>query len=196
MKNTLKTIQTASKVAGILSKIVMICCIVGAFLCLVSIVLLAVGIDAALKLSGINIGSILQNEANLTTAQLYLTISLGALILAANAVVAYFAAKYFKNEQMTGTPFTFDGAKELFRLGALSAIISVASDTVSSIVGSIIESSQQISFDMQINIDGLLGFGIFMIVISYLCKYGAELNAERKKSEINEMSNGNDMTDM
>lgn len=196
MKNTLKTIQTASKVAGIISKIVMICCIVGAFLCLVSIVLLAVGIDAALKLSGINIGSIIQNEANLSTAQLYLTISLGALISAANAVVAYFAANYFKNEQIAGTPFTFDGAKELYRLGTLSIIISVVSDIISSIVESIIESSQQISFHLQIDIDGLFGFGIFMIVISYLCKYGAELNAERKKSEINEMSNGNDMTEM
>lgn len=184
MKNTLKTIQTASKVAEIISKIVMICCIVGAFLCLVSIVLLAVGIDAALKLSGINIGSIIQNEANLSTAQLYLTISLGALISAANAIVAYFASNYFKNEQAAGTPFTFEGAKELFRLGVLSVIISVVSDTVSSIVESIIESSQQISFHMQIDLDGLFGFGIFMIVISYLCKYGAELRVST------------DMTDM
>lgn len=193
MTNTLKTIQTVSKIAGIISKILMIFCIVGAFLCLVSIVLLAVGIDTAFRFAGININGILQNEANLTSVQLYLAISLGALISAATAVVAYFAANYFKNEQAAGTPFTFDGAKELYRLGALSAIISVASDIVSSIVESIIQSSEHFSFDMQINIDGLFGFGIFMIVISYLCKYGAEL---KEKSDISAFPNSTDITDM
>ncbi len=79
-----------------------------------------------------------------------------------------------------GTPFTFEGAKELMRLGICAICIPVGSRIAAEIVYHIMAhfihdvSSMQISDSISIS----AGLGIMMIVGSLLCRYGAEREQE------------------
>ena len=175
MSKTLQTIQKLSKLGRILSKIVMICCIVAAALCLIGMILLAVGVDQILKLGDVTIHSLMDTQGEQALNDMYDALFGGAVLLAGEAVVAGFAAKYFRREYEAGTPFTFAGAKEMLRLGILSLAIPVVASIVSAIAGNIITHGQN-TFSANPGIS--VTFGVLFIVVSLVFKYGAELTGD------------------
>jgi len=171
--NTLKTIQTLSKIGKIISKIIFICCIVGFCGCIVGIVSLAIGAETV-KVGGATIHSIIANGAGMTVPALYAATAVGAVLCAAEAVLCKFAETYFKNELADGEPFTLRGAKELMRLGILTIAIPLGAEIVCSIGVAIADSFypgvDTLSFDAFYTV----GLGIMMIVLSLFCRHGAE----------------------
>lgn len=175
MSKSLKTIQTLSKIGKILSKIVFICCIIGFCGCIAGIASLAVGAGSVLRIGGVNIHGLIENASGLSVGTLYASMVFGMIMTAAEAVVAKFAEVYFKHELAAGTPFTFAGAKEMLRLGILTIAVPVGAMLIGGIVYGVmmcfVEGVQELDANDSIS----LGLGIMFIVLSVICKYGAEL---------------------
>ena len=123
--NTLKTIQTLSKIGRILSKIVYICCVVGFCVCIVGIISLGLR-GEVFKLGGVTIHSIIESHSHMSMPALYTAMAVGMVLCAAEAVLSKFAEHYFTNELADGTPFTLMGAKELMHLGILTIMIPLS----------------------------------------------------------------------
>jgi len=166
----LKTIQTIAKAGKILATIVFVCSIIGVCGCLIGLTVLGLGNSefAELISEGTQLG---------LTSSIFGLVS-GLIWCVAEIITSYVAMNYFKRELEVGTPFTYDGAKELFRVGLFGIIVPLAANVVEAIAfgcfalidSQIIESDISSSFD--------IGLGIAFLVISVLCKHGAEL-AER-----------------
>ena len=176
--NTLKTIQTLSKIGRILSKIVYICCLVGFCGCIIGIVSLGLG-GEVFKLGGVTIHSIIDSHSHMSMPALYTAMAVGIVLCAAEAVLSKFAELYFKNELADGTPFTMRGAKELMRLGILTIAIPLGTGIVCSIGVAIADNVFPGIDKLSIGEFSSVGLGVMMIVLSLFCRYGAELKEGR-----------------
>ncbi len=175
---TLHTIQTIAKIAKIVSKVISICCIVGFCLCIVGIVSLAVGAPA-FSFGGVTFESMLQHNTEMTTGSLYAVMASGAIVCAGEAVLAKFAVHYFDRELTDGTPFTHGGAKELMRLGILSICIPVGTQIAAKITQTILAKVLTDIEPAEYEMAGAVTLGVALIVMALVCRYGAELNAEK-----------------
>ena len=175
MEKTLNILQVLAKIGKILSMIVFVCCCVGGGACLFS--LLTVGsVGSALNILGVDIFGLIQVETGITYTQMLTEILTGAIACAGQAVVAKFAHVYFRRELEAGTPFTLAGAKELFRLGILSLAIPAGTYTLSAIV---LAAAKAVSGESSVFSWGggiPLSMGVALLVVSLLCRYGAELS--------------------
>ena len=183
---TLKIIQTVYKIGKILSKIMFIICIVGFCGGAVGILSLAVGAET-IKIGGVTIKSILKTEANVSAETVYCAMVIAMILCAGEAVVAKFAEHYFAREQKDGTPFNFGGAKELLRLGILEICIPFGTYVISGIVYAVFKAAFSDIMPLDLNYAGSLGLGVMLIIVSLLCKLGAE-NAENAGNARNAIS--------
>lgn len=170
---TLNTIQTLSKIAKVFCKIIFICAIIGLCGCIAGILSKYFGFEA-FKLGGVTIQGLIQDKANLSDGELYADMFKGAVYSIGTLILFGFAGSYFKRELNDGTPFTFDGAKNIFRLGILTICISCAEKIVYTIGYSIISKRFADVSQSELEAGGYVGIGIALIIISLLCKYGAE----------------------
>ena len=178
---TLNTIQTLSKIAKIICKIVFILCLVGGIGCLVGIFSLAF-IPEGFKLGGVTVHSMIENSADVTMGAAYTGMAVGVILCAGEAVLCKFAERYFKNELAAGTPFTFDGAKELMRLGILTVSISIGTTIIAAIVNQIMIHFLDGADKIELSNSFSVGIGIAFIIMSLLCRHGAEI----KQGEAND----------
>lgn len=178
---TLDTVQKLAKLGKLLSKIVYVVSMIGAIGSLVGIVLLATMGKDAIMVSGDTLKEMGEEMENLSMPMLYASCGVALAFSAAEAVIARFAGKYFTNELADGTPFTQRGAKELMRLGIIDIAVSAGVSVVAGIVVSVVSqfASEMEGYDMQ----GMsFGVGIAMIVVSLLCRLGAELTEGKEAS--------------
>ena len=173
--NTLKTIQVLARIGKILSKIVFICCIVGACGCAAGIVSFALMGEAPLKLGGVTIHSMIENSAGMSIPALYAAMAVGMVFCIAEAVLSKFAEIYFKNELADGTPFTLRGARELLRLGILTIAIPLGTAVACSIGIAVADHFYPGLDKLAAGEYSSVGMGIMMIVLSLFCRYGAEV---------------------
>jgi hypothetical protein len=187
MSKSLSTVLTVFKVVRIIAKVVFILCIIGGAGCLLGL--------AALPLASGILSSQFLFEEELTLATAYLSCIVGVVACAGEAVFAFMAERYFKNVLTAGTPFTLEGAKESFRLGIASIIISVATSVLAGAVSAFILIFTPSEFlESDINMSFSLSTGLFFLFLSLIFKYGAELipepcaeemDQEKQESEIN-----------
>ena len=91
-----------------------------------------------------------------------------------NLMVAHFAKNYFKHELEDGTPFTMRGAKELMRLGIIYIAVNLGVSIVAGAVFAIASKSWELPEKAEFQ--GMsIGLGIIFIIVSLICRYGAEL---------------------
>lgn len=178
MSKTLSNILTVFKIARILAKIVFICCIIGAVCCSIALLVLPMAeavVPDVFTETGIDISAV------------YAAITVGIIACVGEAVFAFWAERYFKSVLDAETPFTFDGAKECFRLGIASLIISVATSIVSGIAAGIVTVlSKTNAAELDYSTSISLSVGLFFMFISMLFKYGAEqqkLSAEEETKD-------------
>lgn len=181
MSKTLSNILTIFKVARIIAKIVFILCIIGGAGCLLGVLTLPLA------------ESIVSEEMlivqGLSFATAYIGCMTGVITCAGEAVFAFLAERYFKKVLNAGTPFTFEGAKESFRLGITSIIISVITSIVSGIAAFIIllissPNAEELDFSTSTSIS----MGLFFLFLSIIFKHGAEIHkfyTEEPKQEEN-----------
>lgn len=179
---TLKFIQVLAKIGKILSKIVFICCIVGACGCVVGAIGLAVGLEVSI-FAGVDLEEILQKEAEISSNSLYCYMAASLFICVGEGVVAKFAEIYFDHELAHGTPFNKDDAKELFRLGILTIGVSLGALISAEITQNIMAALLNNAKTMKLSNDGSWTLGLTFIIISLLCKLGAELNEKDDAKE-------------
>lgn len=171
---TLNTIQTLSKIGKILSKIIYICCIIGVAGCVVGIVSLPFADTGILKIGCVTIYGLIVNRAGIDLNSLYSLMSGAMIVCIGPAVTAKFAERYFSHELTAGTPFTFDGAKELFRLGIITICVPLGSMIMAQIISSIV--AEFIGCGEAFKLEGgdSVALGVMFLFMSLLCKYGAE----------------------
>lgn len=177
--NTLKAVQTLSKIGKVLSKIVYICCIIGFCGCAVGIVAMLIG-GESVKLSGVALHSILQTEAGIDGGTIWAAIAVGLILFVGEFFISNMAYRYFDRELKAGTPFTLNGAKELMHLGISVIWIPIVAVVLAQVAQGMI--AQFMENAEKLNLDGFnsVALGIMFIVMSLLCKLGAE---EAQKNE-------------
>lgn len=170
----LKIIQVIAKTGRILSKVVMILCIVGACGCMTGLLTFNL-IPATMELGGIPIHSMIEKTSGRSIDTIYFEMATGMFLCIGEAVLAGFAAKYFTHEIAAGTPFTMDGARELFRLGLLTIIIPSAIYGTIVAVGNIITmATNAVSLAETADFPGIC-LGIGLLFLSVVFRYGAVL---------------------
>lgn len=171
----LNIIQTLAKIGKVLSKIIYICSIVSLCICIVGIISVATGFGV-IELGGITLKSIISDNFGLEMGTIYAYLAAGIVSCIGEIILAKFAIHYFERELADGTPFTFDGAKELLRLGILTICIPLGTYIAAKIVYAIVSAFTDNVNSFDISSDISVSLGVTMIVISVICKYGATLN--------------------
>lgn len=185
---SLKNVQIVFKIGKVLSKIAFIAWLVGACICAAGLIVLPFGADGVLKIGGVTLRSLMgmeAGEANIAAVAVmagWLIISVGV------TVVAKFADKYFTNELDVGTPFTEDGAKELMRLGILTAVVplgcSITAEIIIGVVAGIFGIAESATTDIAYDCTTAIMLGAMFIVISLICSYGAEINKQENAGTV------------
>jgi len=186
---SLKPIQMFAKIGKIVSLVIHIVCMVGGIGCIVGIVALAV-IPDGFKLGGVTIRGFINNYDNLSIGACYTAMAIGAVVCICEAILAKIAHLYFKHELDAGTPFTFDGAKELLRLGICTVAISVGASILAAITYAVMSSLFSGVNELHFEFGTSIGVGLMFIVMSFFCKYGAEIREQSEKGETGHENTG------
>lgn len=170
--SNLEKIQKGMRVLQILSKIILIFAIVG-------VVLASIG--AALVASDVlNMENqflhFLSVTAEMSKGQLVGTLAAAAASLLFSGILTAFAYRYFTAELKEGTPFTNAGADRIKQLGIIEIALSVISMWIIDGIYENIGLAEWNRFDDA----GSITFGIFLIAISVIVRYGAEQEQGRQ----------------
>ncbi len=158
--------MTVFKVLRILAKVVFVLCIVG-------------GVGSLIGLVMLPFSHLLSPEAlsdfGIEAPGAYSACIIGIITSAGEAYLALVAERYFGNVLNTGTPFTFDGSRECFRLGIVSIIVSAAVAIASGIVVAISSLLFAQASDIDVSASVSLTTGLFFMFLSMIFKHGAEI---------------------
>lgn len=172
---SLDTIQKLSKIGRVLSKIAFVFSVVGICGCIAGLLSLCFGNGSLIKIGGVTLHALVSEEYGYNIKSICAVLSGWMAVCAGEAVLAKFAEHYFKRELADGTPFTFAGAKEMQRLGILTICLPIGTQIVAEIVHAVMEQTIQGVAPLQLNNDSSVTLGIMFIVLSLICRYGAEL---------------------
>lgn len=172
---TLNTIQTLSKIGKVLSKIAHIFCIIGAVGCAIGMASLPFADTGILKIGGVTIYGLIGNRAGIDLNSLYPMMTGAMIVCIGEAVTAKFAERCFAHELAAGTPFTLAVAKELLRLGIVTICVPLGTGILAQIVSEILSELIHCGEAFKAYHDGSVALGVMFILMSLLCRYGAEL---------------------
>ena len=178
---TLVTIQKLVRLGKILSKIIFTCCIIGICGCVAGIVSLAAGLET-LRIGSVTLGGLVEKSTEMSMGSFYATMAVGIIRCAGEAVLSKFSLLYFRHELEDGTPFTLEGAREMFRLGVLTVCIPFGSLLLAAITHGVLAQYLPDVAELKLDCDGSFSLGVMFILTSLVCKYGAEICAQRKGS--------------
>lgn len=181
MSKSLKTVQTVCKVCMVLAEIAFVLLVVIVALMLAAAIFTGTGkMDALLSSGALALNEMLQQYG---ATQEYVTAVLVCMtiIIAAEAVVAKFINVYFKHELKAGTPFTFEGAKEMLRLGIITIAVPAGASLAATVVFDIMAAGS--GLDSEFNFEISLGMGLMFLALSPLLKHGTELRLRAKNAE-------------
>lgn len=176
---SLQTIQKAFGVFKVLSKI-------GMILSFVWVGLIALGLLCGIVwFTGGSVYGADQALIQALTETGGLTEMIGELLVdmllaLTDGVLLVFAYRYFKSELADGTPFTQQGADQIFRLGILNIVLPLVVAVVCTLVYEVTGLSEGTVSDWS-NLDRLT-MGIFLILTSFVFRYGADLEQAVSKS--------------
>lgn len=115
-------------------------------------------------------------EGKITIYTLALFCFNASIISGGVIAVSFLAKRYFRHTMEVGTPFTHDGAKEMFRLGIIELIVTV---------GCVILTLILFGIFLGVFKDGNVRYaylsytgpiaGLLFIIFSYVLRYGADL---------------------
>lgn len=187
MSKSLKTVQTICKVCKVLAEIAFVMFVVIVALMLVAAIFTGTGnFDALVSSGGVVLDEMLQ-QSGVTQEYVTAVLVCMTIIIAAEAIVAKFINVYFKHELKAGTPFTFEGAKEMLRLGIITIAVPAGASLAATIVFGIMAAGS--GLDSEFNFEISLGLGLMFLALSPLLKHGTELRlraqyAEEKLAEV------------
>ena len=163
MSKSLKILQTVAKVARIVCKVLFILCVVGACGSLVGFIATLI------------VGPLFETSGMSPLSTSILDYVVGLFSCAGEAILFRMGERYFEHELAAGTPFTKRGAKELFRWGIASIIVSLAVSVASAIVVGIVSVFSSSAVEPDITMSWSLGTGLTMLLLSVIFEHAAEL---------------------
>lgn len=181
MSKSLKTVQTVCKVCKVLAEIAFVLLVVGAVLMLAAAIFTGTGNFDALMSSGALVLDEMLQQSGVTQEYVTAVLVCMTIIVAAEAIVAKFINVYFKHELKAGTPFTFEGAKEMLRLGIITIAVPTGASLVATIVFGIMAAGS--GLDSEFNFEISLGLGLMFLALSPLLKHGTELRLRAQYAE-------------
>lgn len=172
---SLKVVQGFAKAGKIISLILYIFAIIGA-------IGTAVGLIIMLAFKGMvvegekTIEQLIEQETKQPMVCMYAEMICAIIVCVAEIPVCLMAKKYFEYELAQGTPFTFDGANKMLKLGIWILCLGLASAVACSIVyGIYVAIHGDIFPDSAFSFSGSFWLGLAFIAISYILKYGADV---------------------
>ena len=170
--SNLEKIQKAMRVLQIFSKIILIFAIVGVAFTSIGATLVASDV--------LNMENQFLHFLSVTTeiskGQLVGTLIAAALSLLFGGIITAFAYRYFTAELKEGTPFTNAGADRIKQLGIMEIVLSVIPMWIIDGIYEKIELTEWNRFDDA----GSITFGICLILLAMVARYGAELEQKTK----------------
>lgn len=180
MSKSLNTVQKICKVCKVLAEIAFVLFVVIVALMLAAAIFTGTGnFDALLLSGGVVLDDMLQ-QTGVTQDYMVAVFVCLTIIIAAEAVVAKFINVYFKHELKAGTPFTFEGAKEMLRLGIITIAVPVGASVISAIYLTVVTAD---SGDWNFSVKISLGMGLMFLALSPLLKHGTELRLRAQYAE-------------
>ena len=176
---TLKTIQTMANIGRIASKIIFICCVVGACICIAGVSGSVFLGTKGFVLGGVTIQSMFQREAGETIPEFYAKLAQGAVLCIGEAILCRISEKYFRNEIDAGTPFTLEGAQELKHLGIFAIVVPFVTDIICSAGAAAVAHFYPEVVKLETGFLASAGIGVMLIVMSLLCKHATEITEGR-----------------
>jgi len=176
MNKNLKIIQLISKIFKIINKIAFICCIVGVIFSIAgAIVFKVIPLDFTFD-DGRTAKEIIETEGGVTVNTIFVTFVIAAILCAFEAVVSRFNEIYFRNELAAGTPFTYQGAKEMFALAVVNFAIPFLSSITCASIFAVLK-SQYTDVEQLFELNGFesLPISVCYVIFSIVFKYGADL---------------------
>lgn len=173
---TLNTIQIFMRVGRIFSGITYVSCLVCGILCFVG--LATVGTPRGLVIGGVSIYPLIACLDNLDLGSFYATVITGGLVCIATCILAKLFMHYFDNELAAGTPFTIEGSRELLRLGICAICIPLATVAIAQVSCVSIGLFYPGASVFDIDGGGAVLVGVTLIILSLVCKHGAEQAGE------------------
>ena len=170
---SLKVIQTLSKIAWVICKVMFVICIVGASLSLVTLLTVPFIKDVVLY-EDVSLTILLADkDTNVTTAIVASVV--GLLGCGLGIFLAKYTELFFKKELDLGTPFDKKLVENMRKVALVHIIASIALTIVIAITLGVAKKVAGEAITMKNgSIDGSFGFGIALLVISLFCDYGAE----------------------
>lgn len=187
MKKTLGTIQSLMKLSKAISILVLICSIIGMVGALIGGIVFYLEGDMIIEtaIGELELGELGEDmEMMLTKEAVIYTMIVAFIACLTELIIANQSKKYFKFEIKEGTPFTFEGAKKLKKVGILAIILPIVMGIVVFAVEIIMLSANPESILGDITYTASIGTGIMMLIFSLIFKHGAELNEVQKKANL------------
>lgn len=179
---TLNTLQILSKVGKVLSKIAYIFSIIGICGCGIGLAATLFGAET-LKFGGVTLHSMLESQAGISYGTVYAALSAWLILCIGELFVSRMAYRYFENELNAGTPFTADGANEMLHFGISAIWIPIVAQVLAQVAHGIIDQLMENVDKLSLSgFDGV-ALGVTFIVVSLLCKYGAEIKEGVKNEQ-------------
>lgn len=173
---TLEKVQKAFHAFGIIAKIAMIFCIIGAAVSAIGALCLAAELPGshAITLLGKPVNLVFFSFDGDTSFALMLSYT---VMLTAEAVLMGLTCSYLKKEQTDGTPFTVSGADTVRKLGIRFMVIPIITMIIVSVIAEAFDAGEISEVG---NMPSVFT-GIVLIVVSVIFRYGAELEEEAHK---------------
>ena len=176
--SNLEKIQKGMRVLQILSKIILIFAIVGVAFTSIGATLVA---SDVLNMEN-QFLHLLSVTAEISKEQLVGTLTAAAVSLLFGGIITAFVYRYFTAELKEGTPFTNAGADRIKWLGIMQIVLSVMSTGIIDGIYEKIGLAEWNRFDDT----GSITFGICLILLAMVVRYGAEL--EQKAGNVEDLA--------
>ena len=172
-------LQKLVRLGKVFSKVAFAFSIIGICGCVIGVLSNLLGNGQVLKIGGVTIYGLLADFNADNVNSIRSTLLAWLIVCIGQAVVAKFAELYFRNAEISGTPFTHTGARELRRLGIImmviptgcAALAEIMQGTMIGIMNVMTDDWSELNFDNEASVV----VGIMFIMGAFLCGYGAEV---------------------
>ena len=186
---SLKIIQTLANVARIICIVIFVLCIVGASLCVASLIALPFVKDIVVETESGKTIEVIFVENDIPFNEAMFGLGVGLLSCGVGIFLAKYTEHFFDEEIKLGTPFDDSIVKKMRKVAIVHIIASIVTSAVAGIaymiVKALTEGYGEFSFR---GLGGSIGFALALLVLSLFCEYGAELKKEQQPQAEEEKS--------
>ncbi|MGN1164063.1 MAG: hypothetical protein ACI4S4_04550, partial [Candidatus Ornithospirochaeta sp.] len=172
----LRKIQKILDICSILYKIAYWACLVGACLCVLGLVLLALA-----QFSGLVSEEAARAFVDMEEEGLFSTAYASVLIGLVNTTFSFLVSrkwlKYFNEEKKDGTPFSEKTGKLLFDVAKYSLIMGFTAFIISVVLDGVFLAGEKTGIDVKFGVD--ISFVLFTMFLSLVFRYGAAVKDEK-----------------